>query len=134
MAESTSCWRSPSFEHAAKAALNASSLEAPCETAALNASAAALFPPSAALHWSDEALTQLRASAKEPVTMPHLDVSFAASARPSMGRPSPNWEYAPVRLVVSCSSWAWLSPHRANMLPAVSTERSVSPSTPMRPW
>ena len=127
----TSCCRSCSVEHAASAALNASSLDIPWSIAAYHASCAATLPSIESPKVSTAVLVQFRASAKEPVTVPTLAVSFAASASPSMGIPSPNCEYAPVRDVVSCSSAFWLSPHSANALPAVSTVRSVSPSTPI---
>ena len=132
MAETTSCWRSCSDVHAARASLKASSFVMPCSRAALKAACAALLPPMAAPHCSVLALTQLRASAKLPVTVPALAVSLAASASASMGIPSPNCEYAPVSDVVRLWSCCWLSPHSANRFPEVSTTRSVSPSTPMR--
>ena len=91
MAETTSCWRSCSEVQAASASLNASSFVMPWSSADWNAAWAAVFPPIAAVHWSALALTQLRASAKLPVTVPAFTVSLAASARASMGMPSPNW-------------------------------------------
>ena len=83
------------------------------------------------LNSSSDTPAQLRASAKEPVTVPVLAVSFAASVNPSNGKESPNVAYTPAAMLVHCDSCSSLSHSLARWFEA-STAVSVSPSSPTK--
>gem|GEM_PF-5857218 len=102
----------------------------PFSVSLISCSRSAELVQASSFAWKSSSATpaQLRASAREPVKVPVLEVSFAASVNPSIGRLSPKVAYTPWQMFVhslraSCSvvSFArWL---------AASVAVSPSPST-----